>query len=272
MQKNLSYKQKNIAYRIIGNGQPVVLIHGFGEDSKIWDKQIDFLASYCQLIVPDLPGSGKSALVTEKDLSRSSDESISISDYADIINALLLAENIDCCIMLGHSMGGYITLAFAEKYAEKLLKFGLVHSSALADTEEKKATRLKGIELMDTYGAAPFLKNTIPNLFSSNFKKEHLEMVSSLIDASQLFSTQACKQYYRAMMNRPDRTSVLKGNPKPILFVIGTEDVAAPMADVLPQTTLPIQPYHYILEGVGHMGMWEATVQLNQILIDFIQL
>lgn len=270
MQKNLSYHQKNIAYRIIGSGQPVVLIHGFGEDSKIWDKQIDFLATRCQLIVPDLPGSGKSALVTEKDLSRSSDDPISISDYADIINAILLWENIDNCMMLGHSMGGYITLAFAEKYPGKLLKFGLVHSSALADSEEKKATRLKGIELMNTYGAAPFLKNTIPNLFSSNFKKEQLAMVSSLIDASQLFSTEACKQYYRAMMNRPDRTSVLKSNPQPILFVIGTEDVAAPMADVLPQTKLPAHSYHHILEGVGHMGMWEATAQLNQILIDFI--
>lgn len=272
MQKNLVYHQKNIAYRIIGNGQPVVLVHGFGEDSKIWDKQIDFLATTCQLIVPDLPGSGKSELVTEKDLSRTSNEPISIIDYADMINALLVSENINICIMLGHSMGGYITLAFAEKYAGKLMKFGLVHSSALADTDEKKATRLKGIELMDTYGAAPFLKNTIPNLFSSNFKKEHLAMVSSLIDASQLFSTEACKQYYRAMMNRPDRTSVLKGNPKPILFVIGTEDVAAPLADVFPQTTLPTHSYHHILEGVGHMGMWEATVQLNQILIDFIQL
>lgn len=271
MQKNLHYHQKNIAYRIVGNGLPVVLIHGFGEDSIIWDKQIDFLTAKCMLIVPDLPGSGNSELITEEDLLRTSVEPISINDYADIINALLITENIDSCIMLGHSMGGYITLAFAENYAEKLLKFGLVHSSALADSNEKKLTRLKGIELMDTYGAAPFLKNTIPNLFSSNFKKEHLAMVSGLIDAAQLFNTEACKQYYRAMMNRPDRTAVLKGNPKPILFVIGTEDVAAPMADVLPQTLLPVDADHYILEGVGHMGMWEATDQLNEILIDFIQ-
>ncbi|MEI8074079.1 MAG: alpha/beta hydrolase [Bacteroidota bacterium] len=271
MQKLLLYHQKKIAYRVIGKGIPVVLIHGFGEDSKIWDKQIDFLSSHCQLIVPDLPGSGNSELIIEKDLDRVTDASISIDDYAAILHAILTAENKTNCIMLGHSMGGYITLSFAENYPEKLSKFGLVHSTAWADSDEKKLNRLKGIELMDTYGAAPFLKNTIPNLFSSSFKKEHIAMVSMLIDASQLFSTAACKQYYRAMMNRPDRTSVLKGNLTPILFVIGTEDVAAPMNDLLPQIQLPTHPTVHILEGVGHMGMWEATEQLNRFLLDFIE-
>jgi pimeloyl-ACP methyl ester carboxylesterase len=73
------------------------------------------------------------------------------------------------------------------------------------------------------------------------------------------------------MMNRLDRTSVLKGNPKPILFVIGTEDVAAPLNDLLPQIQLPAHPEVHILEGVGHMGMWEATDQLNKFLFDFIE-
>jgi pimeloyl-ACP methyl ester carboxylesterase len=169
-------------------------------------------------------------------------------------------------------MGGYITLAFAEKYAEKLTQFGLLHSSAIADSAEKKATRLKGIEAMENYGAAPFLKNTIPNLFSRDYKTTHPEMVSSLIAASQQFSTLACQQYYRAMMNRPDRISILKGNPLPILFVIGTEDVAAPLIDLQPQITLPKNPQVHILEGVGHMGMWEATAQMNQFILDFINL
>jgi len=249
-----------------------VLLHGFGEDSSIWDKQIDFLATHYQLIVPDLPGSGKSEIIIERDLGREDDQLITMSDYADLIHAILLAENVGTCIMFGHSMGGYITLAFEEKYGSQLLQFGLVHSTALADSEEKKANRLKGIELMNAYGAAPFLKNTIPNLFSKKFKQEQSAMMESLITASQSFSTAACTQYYRAMMHRPDRTFVLRGNLKPILFVIGTEDVAAPLVDVLPQTKLPAHSHHYILEGVGHMGMWEASENLNQILFDFIQL
>jgi pimeloyl-ACP methyl ester carboxylesterase len=249
-----------------------MLIHGFGEDSQIWNKQIASLQNHCQLIVPDLPGSGKSDMITEGQNNKTADEPISIADYAEVLAAILEAEKLTNCIMLGHSMGGYISVAFAEKYPEKLSKFGLIHSSAIADSTEKKASRIKGIELMEKYGAAPFLKNTIPNLFSTKFKSAHPEMVALLIEASQQFSTPACQQYYLAMMNRPDRTNVLKGNLKPILFVIGTEDVAAPLNDLLPQINLPIHPFVHILEGVGHMGMWEATTQVNQYLLDFINL
>lgn len=272
MQKYIQYFQKKIAYRVIGKGQPVMLIHGFGEDGHIWDKQIDCLQNHCLLIVPDLPGLGMSEMITTGDLNRAAEMPISIEDYAKLIASILKEEHISKCMMFGHSMGGYITLAFEEIFPENLLKFGLVHSSALADSVEKKANRLKGIELMELYGAGPFLKNTIPNLFSNGFKKEHPEMVSSLVDASPIFNTQACQQYYLAMMLRPDRTFILKGNLKPILFVIGTEDVAAVLADLLPQVQLPIYPHVHILEGVGHMGMWEATEQVNRFLLDFIEL
>jgi pimeloyl-ACP methyl ester carboxylesterase len=172
--------------------------------------------------------------------------------------------------MLGHSMGGYITLAFAEKYSSALTSFGLIHSSALADTEEKKINRQKGIELMEKYGAYSFLKNTIPNLFSAHTKEANPEIVESLIEASKQFSTKACQQYYAAMKDRTDRTHILKGNPLPVLFVIGTEDVAAPMKDVLPQTKLPVCSYIHVIENVGHMSMLEAPELLNNYLLEFI--
>jgi pimeloyl-ACP methyl ester carboxylesterase len=213
-----------------------------------------------------------SEIIRPVDLNKENEMPISLIDYAELMAAILKVEDISTCILIGHSMGGYIALAFEEIYPEISLRFGLVHSSALADTEEKKANRLKGIELMELYGAGPFLKNTIPNLFSATFKKEHPDMVSLLVDAAPVFNTQACQQYYEAMRLRPDRTSILKGNLKPILFVIGTDDVAAPLVDLLPQIKLPSRPYVHILEGVGHMGMWEATEQVNQFLLDFIEL
>ncbi|MBY0481413.1 MAG: alpha/beta hydrolase [Chitinophagaceae bacterium] len=272
MQKIFSYRSSNISYRIIGKGNPVVLIHGFGEDSRIWDRQIDFLQTHCLLVVPDLPGSGNSTLLSPIDSSDDENKAITITDYAELIDALLIHENIANCCMLGHSMGGYITLAYAEKYPSKLHSFGLVHSTAFADTPEKKENRLKGIALMEQYGAAPFLKNTIPNLFGAQYKKTHPEMVAKLIEESSTFNTQACQQYYRAMMLRTDKTNVLRGNHLPVLFVIGTEDIAAPLNDLLPQVHLPAIAYIHILEGAGHMGMWEASEKLNQYLLDFILL
>ena len=134
MQKFFIYQTATISYSVQGKGKPVVLLHGFGEDSSIWDQQVLFLKEHCLLIVPDLPGSGKSDLLKLK----VEPDPISIDDYADCIYSLLQHEAIPFCIMLGHSMGGYITLAFAEKYPLLLEGFGLIHSTAYADSEEKK--------------------------------------------------------------------------------------------------------------------------------------
>ncbi len=274
MQKSFIYKDARISYRTEGKGKPVVLLHGFGEDSQIFDQQIEFLKESCLLIIPDLPGTGKSALlVSDYPLPATGilkPTTVSIEDYADCIKALLEEEKINKCILLGHSMGGYITLAFAEKYPGSLSRFGLIHSSAFADNEEKKRNRQRGIDLMEQYGAYAFLKNTIPNLFSLQFKEAFPDKLESLIEASKQFSTEACRQYYTAMMNRPDRTDVLKGNPLPVLFVIGTEDVAAPLNDLNLQIHLPLCSYIHIIENVGHMSMWEAPELLNSYLLEFI--
>jgi len=262
MYKNFNYKNSNISYEVLGEGQPVVLLHGFGETGSIWNKQDIVLKKQCRLIIPDLPGSGNSETLQG--------ENISIEDYAACVNALLNEENIETCIMLGHSMGGYITLAFAEKYPERLKAFGLVHSTAFADNEEKKATRKKGIQMVKEYGGYSFLKNTTPNLFADVFKKEHPEEVNTLIENGQSFPDEALVQYYSAMMNRPDRTSVLSQSKVPVLFIIGTEDVAAPLNDLMQQVHLPEVSHFHIIEGVGHMSMLEAADQLNKFLLDFI--
>lgn len=269
MEKKFNYQSTQIAYTIQGKGTPVVLLHGFGEDSQIWNRQVSFLQEYCLLLVPDLPGSGKSLLLTNKN---NASNVVSIEDYADVIATLLAAEKISSCIMLGHSMGGYITLAFAEKYPDKLQAFGLVHSTAFADNEEKKTMRAKAITTIAQYGAATFLRNTIPNLFGKAFKETHPEKVTQLIATAAGFTVAALQQYYIAMMNRPDRCKVLAGNHLPVLFVMGTEDLAAPMEDVLQQVHLPRISYIHVLPGCGHMGMLEAPEPLNQLLLAFINL
>lgn len=274
--KSFQYQNTTISYRIEGNGKPVVLLHGFGENSNIFNHQIEFLKEHCLLIVPDLPGSGKSdCFVPRNDVAQNPISSIkhpvSIEDYAQIIHALLQYENISTYTMFGHSMGGYITLAFAELFTEMLDGFGLIHSTAFADSDEKKLARQKGIELIEQYGSYPFLKNTTPNLFGKKYKEEHPEKIDELIEAGKAFSKKALQQYYAAMMNRKDKTHVLKGSKNPVLFIIGTEDVAVPLNDILKQTILPECSYIHVLEGVGHMSMWEATSQLNKHLLAFIK-
>lgn len=262
MEKKFQYLDTEIYYKVTGSGQPVVLLHGFAEDNNIWHEQINFLQDYCRLIIPDLTGSGKSGMLQKND--------VTIEDYAISVNALLINENIDRCILLGHSMGGYITLAFAEMYPEKLHAFGFVHSTAFADNEEKISSRKKGIKMMEEYGVFPFLKNTTPNLFSENYKKQHLERVSQLIEQGKNFTKEALIQYYSAMMKRPDRTEVLKKSNVPVLFIMGSEDKAALLDDLLQQVHLPTVSYIHIIEECGHMGIWEKAEELNNYLLGFI--
>jgi pimeloyl-ACP methyl ester carboxylesterase len=197
-------------------------------------------------------------------------EHISIEMYADGIHALLLQEGIKKCLLIGHSMGGYITLAFARKYPEQLTGIGLVHSTAFADSEEKKKNRLKGIAFIEEYGSHAFLKASTPNLFSQHYRENFPERIEALVDASGGVSKKALQQYYQAMMQRPDSTDVLRGNPLPILFVAGTEDIAAPIDDVLQQVHLPNKSYIHVLEGTGHMSMLEDPEALNRFLLGFI--
>ncbi|BAV04197.1 Pimeloyl-ACP methyl ester carboxylesterase [Filimonas lacunae] len=264
MTYQFSYKNHPLSYTKNGTGPVVVLLHGFGEDSTIWDEQVSYLQQHCQVIVPDIPGSGASAPLHSQPESN-------IEDYAAAIYALLQHEQVTSCTFLGHSMGGYITLAMAEKYPAIINGFGMVHSTAFADSDEKKANRQRGIEMMEQYGGAAFLKTTIPNLFGADYKAKNTDKINSLIEKSTAFSTLSLQQYYHAMMIRPDRTSVLKNSPVPVLFIMGTEDVAAPFNDVLKQSSLPNSSYIHVLKQVGHMGMWEATATVNSYLLHFIR-
>jgi pimeloyl-ACP methyl ester carboxylesterase len=263
MEKQFKYRGSEVYYHVYGNGKPVVLLHGFAEDNTSWNEQVSSLQQHCLLIIPDLPGSGRSPLLTKEDAA--------IEDYAEVVHALLEIENIEKCILLGHSMGGYITLAFAEKFPGRLTAFGLVHSTAFEDNEEKKNTRRKAISLIEEYGVYPFLKNTTQNLFSETYKKEHPERVADLTEQGRKFTKEALKQYYTAMINRPDRTGVLERSNVPVLFIIGSEDVAVPLDDLLQQVHLPKVSYIHILKDVGHMSMWEKPSELNEHLLDFIK-
>jgi pimeloyl-ACP methyl ester carboxylesterase len=171
--------------------------------------------------------------------------------------------------MLGHSMGGYVTLAFAQLFPERLKAFGLIHSTAYADNEEKKAARQKSISFIKEHSAAEFMKTTIPNLFSQKFNTEQKEQVDELIEQGNQFTAEALIAYYTAMINRPNRSHILEKTTVPVLFFIGEEDKAVSPADALAQTALPNVCMAKLVPGIAHMGMLEATNELNTTIREF---
>ncbi|MEP7142392.1 MAG: alpha/beta hydrolase [Ferruginibacter sp.] len=288
-EKTIKYQNSNIFYRITGEGKTIVLLHGFAEDGDIWSNQVDFLKDHFRIIIPDIPGSGRSDLVANAN----------IETYAEVVKLILDTElqklpaeefgeinlignigNIHSqglsweaetqVALIGHSMGGYITLAFAEKYPRYLDSFGLFHSSAFADDGEKKEARKKAIDFMTELGAGAFLKTAIPGLFTKAFAEENFTKINHLVEKGRNFSAAALVQYYRAMIARPDRTAVLKTFPKPILFIIGEYDNAIPLQSSLRQCYLPAQSHVHILNQSAHMGMWEEKEKANNILFKFL--
>lgn len=240
---------------------PLVLLHGFAEDSSIWDRQKEYLKDKYHLIIPDLPGSGNAPLTSDT----------SMEGLAATVKARLDAENIEQCIMVGHSMGGYVTLAFAELYPDRLKAIGLFHSTSYPDTEEKKAARRKSIEFIQKNGAAPFIRQSTPNLFSEKSRNEHPQWVSDLIRRYSNFNPDALIRYYEAMILRPDRSHVLNNFSRPVLFIIGRQDGAVPLKASLQQCHMPSIAYIHILEDAGHMGMIEAGDKAGHILDNFLK-
>jgi pimeloyl-ACP methyl ester carboxylesterase len=242
----------------------VILLHGFGEDHKVFKSQLDMLSAFYDVFAPDLPGSGalsKAAIPMEN---------ASINLLAEWVNSFLMDRGIESCIMFGHSMGGYVTLAFAEKFPEKLEAIGLIHSTAYADSEEKKNTREKAIVFIKEKGGYLFLKTAIPNLFGAVFKQQSPQKVQMLLEESRRFKDDWLVWYYRAMINRPDRSNVLKQAKVQVLIVAGDEDMAAPVTDLSAQAALPEICHFHLLKETGHMGMLEREAAMNEILLNFM--
>lgn len=261
IEKMLTSDEFEIFYRVAGTGKPVVFIHGFGEDGRIWDEMVFSLKKQFQCIIPDLPGSGNSLMKSGN---------WSMEGLAEAIASVLDIEEIPAATLIGHSMGGYVALAFAEKYAASVNGLGLFHSSAFADSQEKKETRQRGIQFIEQHGQIKFLQQATPNLFSQSTKDKSPQLVQEIIDRFTNFQDTALVYYYEAMMQRPDRTQILQNYPGSVLFIFGEHDTAIPLTDGLKQSHLPRLSYIHILSNSGHMGMIEETEKCREILQKFL--
>jgi len=264
-QKYLTINSGQVLYRLSKTeGPAVMLIHGFGEDGDIWENQAASLSEKFRLIIPDIPGSGGS------DFIEAGKTESALDKYAVILKKILDHENISRCAIIGHSMGGYITLSFLRMFEDCVNGIGFVHSTLFADNTERKEMRKKGISFIEKFGAHSFLKQSIPNLFGDNYAKANPGMIEKLIDKSGNFKPESLIQYYQAMMDRPDGAALIENYRKPVLFIIGEEDKSVSLQDSLKQSHIPSVSCIKILPGVAHMGMWEAKDQVTRFLDDYL--
>ncbi|RQO31629.1 hypothetical protein DBR32_06660 [Taibaiella sp. KBW10] len=246
-------------YTIQGAGHPIVLVHGFPNDGSNWDTITASLSESYQLLIPDLPGAGKSPFVRDLTLAKMAKALIEVLDK----------EHIEQAIFAGHSMGGYTIMELVTLFPERVKAISLVHSLASADTEEKKEARRKSIKLLQSsdIGKRTFVKAMAENLFSASFKEAHPEAIETIFNNGMQLSADALAAFYHAIMIRSDKTEWLQQNKRiPIQWIIGNEDNATPMAEALSQCHLSAVNEVAIYKPCGHMSMMELPDRLAKDL------
>ena len=251
-----------LAYSDQGIGFPVVVIHGFCENKELWTGFQEKLSAKYRVIAVDLPGHGQSASVLHD---------LTIECMALKVNELLEDLAIHKCVMIGHSLGGYVTLAFAESYSEKLGGFGLFHSTAFADSEDKKRNRDRTIEFIEKHGMDAFADSFVVPLFYPKNREQLSEEIDQLKDVCRRMDVKSVVATTLAMRDRKDRIEVLKQTKLPVLFIIGKEDSAIPYEKSMEQCYLPEKHQVYILEETGHMGMYERKDESIKVISEFFQ-
>lgn len=251
-----------IHYTDQGEGLPVVLLHGFCETNEIWHAFEDRLSYHIRVLSPDLPGFGKSPLPSGD---------FTLSDIARQLREWLQSLGIEECVMIGHSLGGYLTLAFAEAYPAMLKAIGLFHSSAFADTEEKKKVRNRTLEFVEKHGVETFLESFVGDMFYRKRRKELEVQVKEAKRICQQTSKESLIAYTKSMRDRKDRKEVLENFPKPVLFIAGDHDPFVPKEVSEAQCFLPKDSSVHILAHTGHMGMFEREDETLEIVENFLK-
>lgn len=243
-----------------GSGVPLVLLHGYCGSHRYWDHASALLAERYRVITPDLRGHGDSP---------AEDGDYSMEGLAKDTLRLLDQLGLERVFLFGHSLGGYVTLAFAEQYADRLIGFGLVHSTSYPDTEAARTNRDKAVATIGQDGVAAFVNGLVPKLFAPEHRNEQQGPLSKAIEIGYGTSSQGAIGCSLGMRDRPDRTSVLQHANMPILLLAGEKDEV-----ITEERRFPASGPHITqvtLAGVGHMSMMENPRALADAITAFVQ-
>ncbi|MBB4801149.1 pimeloyl-ACP methyl ester carboxylesterase [Flavobacterium nitrogenifigens] len=253
------YKNTKISYTDIGKGNAIVLLHGFLENKKMWTEYADFFSKTHRVITIDLLGHGESdplGYVHE------------MEENANVVNEVLEFLKIEKAIILGHSMGGYVGLAFAELYPQKIQKLVLQNSTSREDSSEKKTNRTRAIKAVKQ-NYVSFVSLAIANLFSENNRTRLAEEIEKVKTEALKTPLQGIVASLEGMKIRKDREWLLQENRFPVLLILGKKDPVLNYEESISQiedTTAELVSFED-----GHMSHIENKEELKTILLDFFQ-
>jgi len=251
MEKYIDYKNTKIAYKIEGNSEnTIVFLHGYLEAKEIWNEFAEKLSKNYKVVLIDMLGHGNSGTIGEEH---------KMSLMAESVKTVLDHENINDCIMFGHSMGGYITLEFAKNYNDSLKGFCLFHSQAYADTDEKKKNRDREIKLVKDGKYDLIVETNIPNMYAEGKDTKFADKLELSKEIARKIKPEGVIAALNGMKNREENLAVIEKLEKPMLFIAGKKDNLIPYIADDKQFSLNPKMELLVLENSGHMGMFEES-------------
>ncbi len=261
MQKSIAYREIDLVYSDSGEGPCIVLLHGYLESGEIWNHFVDQFSGACRFIVPDLPGHGASGTWGKTH---------SMDDLARAVHSILEAEGIGKVFLAGHSMGGYVTMAFAALFPEKLLAYSLVHSTPFADTQEKQEMREREISLILCGKKRQIILVNIPKAFAS----DNLERMSREVEVAKQIALENPDKGVIALLNgmkeRSDRTETMQDPSIPLLLIGGMKDNYIPVEVFDRLNSLAPHATVLRLEESGHMGFMEEPERVSRAIVELL--
>lgn len=257
--QTINFKGINVSFTDLGKGKAVVFLHGFLGDKSVWNYYVKQLYSSVNRVVTiDLLGHGNTDCLSYVH---------TMEEMAEAVYEVLKYLKLRKYFLVGHSMGGYVSLALAENYPDEVRGLCMFHSSAKADIDEKKKDRSRAIRVVKR-NAKIFIDEAIPNLFNTKEKPNKLGIVKAKKIALST-SKQGIIAALEGMRIRLDREIILKFAPYSVLYIIGKEDNVLNYKDLISQAKLSGNGNYVLLDKVGHMGFFEARKECLEILKEF---
>lgn len=257
--KTTHYKNAKINYSDFGKGTTIVLLHGFLENLNMWNRFIPELSEKNRVIAIDLLGHGETECLGYVH---------TMEDQADMVHHVLQQLKIKKAVFVGHSMGGYVALAFAELYSEAMKGLVLLNSTSKADSHERKINRNRAIKAVKQNYAA-FVSLSIANLFSEANRERLADDIIKVREQALQTVLQGIIAALEGMKIRKDREQILHSATYPILFILGEKDGVLNFNDSLEQ--IKGTDVQLVAFSDGHMSHIENESELKEVLVGFLK-
>jgi pimeloyl-ACP methyl ester carboxylesterase len=255
------YDSKQIFYSVRGNGTPVVLLHGYLESSEIWDSFGEKLSEDFTVISVDLPGHGLSDVFGTVH---------TMEFMASVMKNLLDSLKIQKAFICGHSLGGYVALAFLELYPDYLSGYCLFHSHPFADSPEAIKNRNREIKLVQKGRKDLMYPANVTKMFATANLEKFSEEIQRSKEISSSISGEGIIAVLRGMIARPSRVDYMEKGIVPCIWILGRMDNYIPCEAIIEKVNLPSNTKLVILENSGHMGFIEEEDLSVTTIKDFV--